>query len=102
MTSDSRPRKVNDIEEYSFGDEMLLSLSERGIATSLNSSAQAIWELCDGRQTIEEISATLADRFGFVEVALRQELSKQVTATIEQFSQLGLVERDCAVNQKSN
>lgn len=102
MTPNSqlRPRKVPEIEEYSFGDEMLLSLSERGIATSLNSSAQAIWQLCDGCQTLEEMSTTLADRFGFFEEPLRQELWKQVTETIAQFDRLGLLEWEHAVKSE--
>ncbi|MGB7059216.1 MAG: PqqD family protein [Geitlerinemataceae cyanobacterium] len=102
MTPNSqlRPRKVPEIEEYSFGDEMLLALSDRGIATSLNSSAQAIWQLCDGCQTLDQMSTMLADRFGFSQEVLRQELWKQVTETIAQFDRLGLLEWEHAVKSE--
>jgi Coenzyme PQQ synthesis protein D (PqqD) len=53
----------------------------------LNASAFAIWELCDGQTTLEEMAAAVAEITGLeIDVA-----ATEVAATIEVLSQLGLV-----------
>lgn len=60
----SQPCQLFGIKEYSILDESVLYCPEREIAFSLNSSAKAIWKLCDGRHTIFEISKKIGQRFG--------------------------------------
>ncbi|HEU4915163.1 MAG TPA: PqqD family protein [Acidimicrobiia bacterium] len=53
----------------------------------LNASAFAIWELCDGQTTLQEMAAAIAELTGLeIDVA-----ATEVAATIEVLSQLGLV-----------
>jgi hypothetical protein len=54
----------------------------------LNASALAIWELCDGQTTMDEMAVAIAEVTGLeIEVA-----ATEVAATIEIFRQLGLVD----------
>jgi hypothetical protein len=56
-------------------------------AISLNISAQAILELCDGKQTIAQISQQLADECGYpVDV-----LTADVKCAVAQFDKFGVV-----------
>jgi hypothetical protein len=57
---------------------------------SLNASARAIWELCDGTHTLDEICAELAAQADVAPDALRGD----VTNTIDKFRELGLVTGD--------
>lgn len=53
----------------------------------LNSSALAIWELCDGRTTPEEMAEAISELTGLgVEVA-----AQDVRSALETLSELGLV-----------
>jgi hypothetical protein len=59
-------------------DELLVYDLERQRAHSLNAGAAAVWRLCDGRRTIEELNAAAAEALGvepdlsMVQQALRQ------------------------------
>lgn len=54
----------------------------------LNPSALAIWELCDGQTSIDEMAVAIAEVTGLeIDVA-----ATEVAATIEIFRQLGLVD----------
>jgi len=54
----------------------------------LNASALAIWELCDGQTTIDEMATAIAELTGLeIEVA-----ATEVAATVDILSQLGLVD----------
>jgi hypothetical protein len=54
----------------------------------LNSTAAAIWAGCDGTRTVDQLSADLAARYNGDPGRVRCE----VTATIEKFFDLGLME----------
>lgn len=58
------------------------------IGVSLNRSARAIWELCDGRRTLAEISQELGRDLG----CPGDELLDDVEAAVRQLSELSLVE----------
>jgi Coenzyme PQQ synthesis protein D (PqqD) len=60
----SRPLRVEFVVSYNVNDEMVLYAPEHGQAVSLNRSAGAIWDLCDGSNTLLEISTLLADWSG--------------------------------------
>jgi hypothetical protein len=64
IKSDARPRKSEGFEADELMDEMVLYSPNHETAISLNSSARAIWELCDGVSTVLEISQELGRRLG--------------------------------------
>lgn len=82
------PRRLMNVIEVALGKEMLLYSPESETAFSVNHSAKAIWELCDGRSTVGEISQELGRRFGCSGDEL---LSDVIDATI-QLSGLRLLE----------
>lgn len=93
---------MKDIENHSLGDEVILYLptAEKGI--SLNSSARLIWELCDGKYTIFEISQHLGQRLGVTDKEpLQHELLKDVVNTVIQLCKLELLELGKATYEKS-
>ncbi len=96
-TASTLPCRVNGIKEHSLSDETVLYCPEREMAFSLNKSAKAIWELCDGSNTIVKISQKLSKRFGFSGT----ELLSDVTATITKLQKLSLLELKNAPSTKS-
>ena len=96
------PCRLNGIEEYSLGDEMLLYFSDFEKGFSLNSSSKAIWELCDGRHTLVEISQELGKSLGVSgNDLLLCELLSDVIATTTQLRDLGVLELEEAPLTKS-
>ncbi len=93
----SRPCRRNGIEEHILLDEIVLYYPEREVAFSLNSSAKAIWELCDGKHTVIEISQKLSKRFA----CSAAELLSDVTTTITKLHKLSLLEVKNADRTKS-
>lgn len=59
----SRPRRSEGIMEGRVLDELLLERPSDGAKLWLNSSGKAIWELCDGSRTIEDIAVELGTRY---------------------------------------
>jgi coenzyme PQQ biosynthesis protein PqqD len=69
---------------------MLLYAAEGETAFSLNDSARAIWELCDGQRTVADLCRELGERFACEE----SQLLSDVTRTVAQLQQLGLLEHE--------
>ena len=92
----SRPCRRNGIEEHILMDEIVLYYQEREVAFSLNSSAKAIWELCDGKHTVIEISQKLSKRLG----CSGTELLSDVTTAITKLQKLSLLEVKNAARTK--
>jgi hypothetical protein len=93
----SRPCRRNGVEEHILLDEIVLYYPEREVAFSLNSSAKAIWKLCDGSNTIVEISQKLSKRFA----CSAAELLSDVTTAIIKLQKLSLLEVKNAPRTKS-
>ncbi len=91
------PCRVNGIKEYSLSDETVLYTPEPEMAHSLNRSAKAIWELCNGSHTIVEISQKLGKRFG----CSGADMLPDVTAVITKLQKLSLLELKNALRTKS-
>lgn len=83
-----RPRRASNVREYPLGDELLVYAPEGARAHALNVSARAIWMLCDGTRSTEDIVATLA---GELECP-PETIASDVTAALERLLALGLVE----------
>lgn len=79
--------RLNDVKKYSLPDEIMLYFPEHEKAFVLNSSATSIWELCDGKRTIVQISQELGQRFG----CCGDELLHDVIDAITQLRKHGLL-----------
>ena len=57
----SRPRQVGEVWVRRESDEAAIDDPLSGALHRLNPSALAIWELCDGDTTVEEMAAAIAE-----------------------------------------
>ena len=88
MTSTlARPHQSPDIVCSEVLDELVAYAPATSQAVSLNVSARAIWELCDGTRTLDDICNELSASAGMPPEALRAD----VQAAIEQMRDLGLL-----------
>jgi hypothetical protein len=91
------PRRREDVHLY---DEQLCSflvIPGRAVAHELNPTARAVWELCDGTTTVEELIDAIRQVFSVErEVALAD-----VTAIVRQLEKAGLVQWAEAPRQSS-
>ena len=71
-------------------DEMVVYCPGTSQALSLNESARAIWELCDGTRTIDDICVELANATGLMPAQLREE----VGGAVDRLYGLGVLSRD--------
>ena len=56
-----RPRRAVDVVTSEVLDELVAYAPASSQAVSLNASARAIWELCDGTRTLDQICAELSE-----------------------------------------
>jgi hypothetical protein len=82
------PRRRDDVRLYDRELRSYLVVPDRAVAHELNPTARAVWELCDGTTTIEELIDAIRQVFAVErEVALAD-----VTDVVEQLEAAGLVE----------
>jgi hypothetical protein len=81
------PRRRADVELRDEAPQIWLVDPATGAAHLVNSMGRAIWELCDGTITVEE----LADAISQVFDVPRERAADDVTAVVEQFDDAGLV-----------
>jgi hypothetical protein len=84
----ARPFRLESVSDYGLEDEVLLYSSRGERVFSLNSSAKAIWELCDGSHTIIEIGQELGQRVG----CSGDELLYDIIDVLRKFREHGLLE----------
>jgi hypothetical protein len=82
------PRRVASLLECDLTEELLLHVPDSAVALSLNATARAVWELCDGHRTIETIAFDLTQRFH----ASPGEILTAVQDVVQRLAQLGLIE----------
>ena len=87
-TATARPTRLGGTEEHRLDDELLVYVPRSEQAFTLNRSAVAIWELCDGTRTVEEITEELGQCLGRSRTTLLTDVIKGVTRLHE----LGLLE----------
>ena len=87
LSTTHQPRPLAGVKSYTVGREMVLYLPGREQAVSLNQSARAIWELCDGRRNLDEISQELGRRFDSPAEAILPD----VAATVDRLAEHGLL-----------
>lgn len=87
LSDGSVPLRRPDLVTVEADDHLLVHHPGLRDPLSLNISAQAILELCDGTRTIAQLSQQLADECGYpVEI-----LTADVKCTISQFDKFGVV-----------
>ncbi len=82
------PCRINGIESHNLSDDALLYVTEKEKGFTLNNTAKEIWELCDGKNSVEDIIRNLSNRFECTESILR----KDVKETIKQLYAESLLE----------
>jgi hypothetical protein len=87
-TPGTRPGRAGDVREYPLGEEVLLFADGRQVVHALNTSAWAVWDLCDGLRTVRDITRELAELLGRDPEVLEPE----VVRTVEELGKLGLLE----------
>ncbi len=88
MTSTlAKPHQSPDIVCSEVLDELVAYAPASSQAVSLNTSARAIFELCNGTRTVDDICNELSGPAGMPPEALRAD----VQAAIEQMRDLGLL-----------
>ena len=85
----TRPRRIEAVEAHEVADEMALYLPAQAKMLSLNASARAIWELCDGTHTIAQISGILTDDLNAANAPVPAHLLDDVQTAVSQFYTLG-------------
>ena len=83
----TRPQRRPAVRSYSLGEESLLYDPDTDTAHAINAPAMAIWYLCDGSRSIQEISEELGewvDRDG-------PDLIDDVHQGLVEFQKLGLI-----------
>lgn len=58
-----RPERVNGIEEQRAGEDLVLYDPRAGRLHHLNPTAAAVWRLCDGTSTLDDIVAKVSVEF---------------------------------------
>jgi len=79
-----------EVEAHTLPDQSLLLYEKNnGIALPVNESGAVIWELCDGRHTIEEIVEDLALRYDAPRTQIERDACKFLTVLVDH----GLLDR---------
>lgn len=84
----AKPLKRGEVWVRREGDQTAVYDPESGRLYALNASALALWELCDGETTAEEIAEALSELTGSGKSATR----RQVIDTLEQLLDQSLIE----------
>jgi len=89
MASHTTPRHAPNFSIAKRDGKIILFNPGRTSKVSyLNESAEIIWELCDGKRTVAEITKLLQDAFPDEAVGMRE----QVDATLKTFVDQGALE----------
>lgn len=86
--ADWRPTRATGIEEQSAGDELVLYDMRAGRLHHLNPTASAVWRLCDGTATLDDIVARISLEF-VVREADKPE--SDVKALVQEWMRAGLI-----------
>ena len=84
------PLKKDKIILRDIGDEAVLYNPQTKSIHVLNNTSSMVWEYCDGKHSLEMIENKIIDTFN---VSNAQNVKDDLRETINQFSQLGLIEQ---------
>lgn len=86
-TTDRLPLRIPDVTVEHRDDGHVLRRPGRNTAHLLNETALALWQLCDGATTPEEMAEAVAELFGLDRATARHEVRR----TLEELTEVGLV-----------
>jgi hypothetical protein len=69
------PTPSADVSLQRVGDEAILHDSRNGRAHVINESAARVWELCDGRATLDEIASAFAASYSLAASDVRDDVA---------------------------
>jgi hypothetical protein len=87
MATTSKPRRRNGIEAMWVEDDLFLFDPAAYRAVTLNRSGAAVWELCDGTRTPDNIVEALLESFE----GERHLIARDVRDTLQQLTDQGVV-----------
>ena len=89
MTADLKrlPRRQPNVQLRGEGAEACLVVSSTGVKHVVNPTARAIWELCDGTTTVDELVSVICQLFD----VSRTTAAADVRQVIEELEHAGLV-----------
>ena len=87
ISGDSVPIQVSGVLDYRLAEEMVVYDPVRSQAASLNGTARALWDLCDGSRSVHMLCDEIVKRFD----VSHEEASSQVQSAVEQLCELGLL-----------
>lgn len=83
------PKRRSDLSTRSTEGEKLILDREGGVIHQLNSTASMIWELCDGRTSVEEMVSRIVEAFDVDKTVVDADVKK----TLIEFGTLNLLEK---------
>lgn len=78
----TNPTRNPDVLEEDLGDEIVLSTADGLFVHNLNPTAAAIWRLCDGAHSAEQIEAAIRAEFNVPE---EMDISADINHTLDTF-----------------
>ncbi len=84
-----KPLKKDGIMSRKTGDEWVLYDTDEKSVHIVNSTAEFVWSLCDGTNTLKDIADKMRHTFNAPDGA---DLEKSVDSIIKNFSDLGIME----------
>jgi hypothetical protein len=94
FSTQDKPRHQANVFGCEVLNEMVLYCPGTSDAVSLNESARAIWELCDGTRTVDDICAELADWTGSSPMQLRDDVWRAIDR-LQELNLLNCGPTDC-------
>jgi hypothetical protein len=85
---DRLPRRRRDVRLYDKELRSFLVAPDQTVAHELNPTARAVWELCDGATTVDELADAVCELFPVTHEAAVAD----VVAVVDRFVTTGLVE----------
>lgn len=65
--------------EYEYQDSFLVNTRRANDAIYVNATARMVWELCDGRTSVEQLSADLESAYPEARDAVREDVRQAIT-----------------------
>jgi hypothetical protein len=82
-----RPRRLASTSLEQRGDHVIVRDADHNVMLALNESAAALWELCDGSTTIEEMVSAICEVSSIAASRARDDVER----TLAEFERAGLL-----------
>lgn len=89
MLEKTNPRRKDGILANELDQQVVLYSVENEVIHILNPTARAIWDLCDGKHSLQDIEHKVRTRFA---VAEEHDVYADIQQTLQQFSAKGLLQ----------